>query len=1083
MDEHRIQAYERLIHQLLGCPKGQEAELLQANVGLVDAGLVQTIGTRADILEREGDTRRARWLREFIVPLGQILGLTIMDTSGQMWDLGRMDRVNFLLASLDLILRVAGDPIQVYSVWEQQKILLDEALIPIMPQAMKYLLRNKSKDKKLIGMLFNEFGCLVGQFRAGSQRSNLELARAAFYQSLEVITRKALPLEWAMVTHNLANTYSDRAIGSRAKNLEKAIKLYGQALKIRTKKKRDIEWADTIQNLAKAYSDRVIGSRAENLEKAIDLCRQALTVRTKEERPVEWATTTLNLATVYRDRVKKDRSENMEKCIDLCRKSLEVMEQKNIYGKCRASNNLAVAYIDRARGERQYNLKCAISALNQALSWTDKQNSFELARIWNNLGIAYSQLCLDSRAENIEKAIQFYRQALRLRRTIPIEFSETLRNLALAYLDRVEGSRSMNIEMAIKACKQSLRASKKGEIPIEWARTAMNLGNAYKNRIRGDRTENINQAISCYRQAFKIFVSECLPHDSRKAARNLGNCYLGQKHWAEASDAYSRALQVDKDLYQSAALLTSKAVELSEAPDIYCNVAYAYARTDRNLYPQAVEALEQSRARALSESLDRDRTNLDQLKEKNEPLYTQYKDIIQQLRNLEATQRAHMTSDDRHSITPEAVRNEITHLREKRTTTIAQIRRQPGYETFLTLPTFEDVQKVVTPDRALTYLLSTPAGSVALVVTLGDIHSIWLNDFTETQLAKLLQTWFAAYNNSSSDCQTWLDTIDQTTRQLWAPLMGPLVQKLQDLEIKRITLIPTGYLSLLPLHAAWTEIFITPTSRYYATDAIHITYAPNAKSLTAAQAIVQSLNDHGQDDTILAIDEPHHRILDSTTGEYKPIRTLPSSSTEVESAIATFQSSHRILQHNQATREAVLDALPHATILHCSCHGNAKPQEPLKSGLAMAGDGEAAVLTVRDFLDLKLTDGDRGGLRLAILSACETGLPGLDNIDEVISLPVGLMQAGVAGVIASLWSVSDLSTMLLLTKFYDLWRKHGLEPDQALRKAQIWLRDSTAGEIAATGLLFIPPGTSPDVVQSCPYAHPYRWAAFSYTGL
>jgi CHAT domain-containing protein len=70
------------------------------------------------------------------------------------------------------------------------------------------------------------------------------------------------------------------------------------------------------------------------------------------------------------------------------------------------------------------------------------------------------------------------------------------------------------------------------------------------------------------------------------------------------------------------------------------------------------------------------------------------------------------------------------------------------------------------------------------------------------------------------------------------------------------------------------------------------------------------------------------------------------------------------------------------------------------------------LLTLRDIFALNLAE--QGGLRLAILSACETGMIGTKNADEAISLPTGLLQAGVAAVIASLWAVSDLSTMLLL---------------------------------------------------------------------
>jgi CHAT domain-containing protein len=142
------------------------------------------------------------------------------------------------------------------------------------------------------------------------------------------------------------------------------------------------------------------------------------------------------------------------------------------------------------------------------------------------------------------------------------------------------------------------------------------------------------------------------------------------------------------------------------------------------------------------------------------------------------------------------------------------------------------------------------------------------------------------------------------------------------------------------------------------------------------------------------------------------------------------------------------------------------------------------VLTLRDILDLKLAESTNGGIRLAILSACETGLPGAKTIDEVISLPTGLLQAGVAGVAASLWSVADLSTMLLLAKFYDYWRTDQLEPAIALRQAQQWMRDTTSQKKAKYF-----EQTNPDLFgylmtrEPDYFAHPFHWAAFQYVGV
>ncbi|NJO66091.1 MAG: CHAT domain-containing protein [Leptolyngbyaceae cyanobacterium RM1_405_57] len=673
------------------------------------------------------------------------------------------------------------------------------------------------------------------------------------------------------------------------------------------------------------------------------------------------------------------------------------------------------------------------------------------------------------RAENIEQAIDAYEQALivRTRQALPVDWANTMVNLANAYSKRVCGERADNIEKAIANYEKALTVVTHQKMPIARAHILNNLAVAYKYRLRGENIENLGKAITAYQDSLAFFKAEFLPNECLRTATNLGLLYSEQCNWAAAAVAYTDAFAAAESLYQSCLLLDSKTAELEETDGLPRRAAYALARTGK--YQAAIEALEKGRARGLSESLSRDRANLDQLQQQNPDLYDRYKDFTRQIRNLEAIQRDRMISDDRHSITPEALRNTALNLHHQLTTTVEQIRQQPGYEIFLTLPMFEDVQKAATSECPLVYLLTTSTGSLALIVTPTNIHHLWLDDFTDTQLTSLLETWFTTYKNAWKERQTWLNTIDQTTRQLWSFLIGSLVQKLKDLGYTRTTLIPTGSLSFLPLHAAWTEDSNIPTNRHYAFDDIHFTYAPNAKSLTTAQTIADLTSAH----SILAIDNP---IQDPK---------LVNSEREVQVAISHFDQ-HTVLRHSNATRENVRAHLPKAAIVHFACHGKAYQTEtevkdprtqevrvfsPLDSCIQMS-DGN---LTLKDIFALNLSE--RDGIRLAILSACETGLVGTELADEAISLPTGLLQAGVAAIIASLWAVSDLSTMLLLSKFYELWRTENQEPPEALRQAQIWLRDSTEAEIAP--LL----GRRTRNPTNHPFSHPYYWAAFSYTGV
>ncbi|WP_171974725.1 CHAT domain-containing protein [Leptolyngbya sp. 'hensonii'] len=1066
-----------LVEQILCCVRGQEMPVLQRYPDLLDAGLLAVMGQYADRLESQGNGN-AGWLRQVAAGLAQALGLGENSSSST----SSRDGAAFLMKIVQLIGQTGRDRGQVYECFRVNVGRLDEALLSALPTVFAGLIQRNNPS--IIAAVFNEFGNLIQQFPLGSRILNLEMGIVAYEQALQVYTCDAFPEDWAGTQNNLATAYTNRIRGERADNLEQAIMAYQQALQVYTCDAFPEDWAGTQNNLANAYLYRICGDRANNLEQAIVTYEQALQVRTRDAFPQQWAETQNNLATAYKNRIRGDRADNLEQAITAYEQVLQVRTRDAFPQQwAETQNNLATAYWKRIRGDRAQNLEDAITAYKQVLQVRTRAAFPEdWAMTQNNLANAYSNRIRRERADNLEQAITAYQQALQVytRVAFPEQWAGTQNNLASAYSNRIRGEQADNLEQAIMAYQQALQVRTRDAFPQQWAETQNNLAFAYWKRIQGDRAQNLEDAITSYQRALEIRTREAFPTECRQTARNLGNLYFEQQAWSEAENAFTSALSAAEVLYQSCLLLDSKAAELANTADLPRLTAYTLARIGK--LQTAIEVLEQGRARGLSESLNRDRANLTQLQQTCPELYTEYQDITQQLRNLENRDRDRMVSTDRDRV-PEDLTQTMTKLRQKLDQTIAQIRQVPSYEDFLTPTQWKDIAIALRQDNPLVYLVTTPNGSMVLIVTVDVIEVLWLDDLTETQLIDLLnQTWFAAYNQSQTDRQAWYDAIDTTTRQLWDALMGPLVQKLQDLGFERITLIPTGYLSLLPLHATWTEDESKPTGRRYAFDDIHITYAPNAKSLTAAQTIAVGeaslLENRIQPNSILAIDNP--------------TQDLPNSEREVNAAIASFPQ-HTVLRQTEATVEAVQLQLPKAAIVHFSCHGTANLNEPLNSGLVMT-DG---LLTLKDIFALNLAE--TGGIRLTILSACETGLIGTENADETISLPTGLLQAGVAAVIASLWSVSDLSTMLLLTRFYDFWRIEGLEIDQALHQAQQWVRDTTNREKAdyfktflpATAGVKAPAAIAQDLFRSLilkrpnerDFAHPFHWAAFSYTGV
>jgi CHAT domain-containing protein len=279
-----------------------------------------------------------------------------------------------------------------------------------------------------------------------------------------------------------------------------------------------------------------------------------------------------------------------------------------------------------------------------------------------------------------------------------------------------------------------------------------------------------------------------------------------------------------------------------------------------------------------------------------------------------------------------------------------------------------------------------------------------------------------------------------------------------------------GRLSLLPLNVAMPED-------------VTIALAPSARALRAAKSAGPG--------------RAHLPLALLGVGNPLPLpeglHPLAFAGQEAR-AIATLftDGSSQVLAEHDATRDRVIRSLPGTTHLHLACHGSFDIAEPLDSALHLAGDKRLALR------DLMAGDLNLSGVRLTVLSACQTGIAEFQRVpDEAIGLPAGFLLAGVPGVVATLWSVDDVSTAVLMAEFYRLLIADHIDPALALHKAQAHLRNSTPAQLGlaawfewryeASG------GTDTHAFEAArhfrahgdadpPFADPYYWAGFTYTG-
>jgi CHAT domain-containing protein/tetratricopeptide (TPR) repeat protein len=169
---------------------------------------------------------------------------------------------------------------------------------------------------------------------------------------------------------------------------------------------------------------------------------------------------------------------------------------------------------------------------------------------------------------------------------------------------------------------------------------------------------------------------------------------------------------------------------------------------------------------------------------------------------------------------------------------------------------------------------------------------------------------------------------------------------------------------------------------------------------------------------------------------------LAAAQMEADAVIEAFKGSARRLVGGTPTRPALREALPRHRFAHLATHGlyeaaGDEHHPGLSSLLALAGANRPTRADTGTLTALEVAELDLSRMELAVLSACETALGDVTLGEGLLGLQRAFAVAGCRSVAASLWSVDDAATSVLMERFYaHLW-KGGIGKVQALRQAQL----------------------------------------------
>ncbi len=202
---------------------------------------------------------------------------------------------------------------------------------------------------------------------------------------------------------------------------------------------------------------------------------------------------------------------------------------------------------------------------------------------------------------------------------------------------------------------------------------------------------------------------------------------------------------------------------------------------------------------------------------------------------------------------------------------------------------------------------------------------------------------------------------------------------------------------------------------------------------------------------------------------------LPFAGVEVENLALTVPQTTKLIDE-AFNPEAFVPKMQDYNVVHLATHAAFVPGKP-EDSFILFGNGDR--VTLRDVESWNLP-----GVDLVVLSACETGVGGeFGTGEEILGFGYLMQQAGAKAVMASLWSVDDGGTQVLMNVFYRGLQGRTLTKAEALRQAQLALiagDDKVLGEQRGIAVVQPREGVSRGVENRL--SHPYYWAPFILIG-
>jgi CHAT domain-containing protein len=563
----------------------------------------------------------------------------------------------------------------------------------------------------------------------------------------------------------------------------------------------------------------------------------------------------------------------------------------------------------------------------------------------------------------------------------------------------------------------------------------------------------MNEAKKSFESALTEANKWARPEPMQVAHTFLGRIAEREGEDQKAFEHYGEAIKIIEGMRSKLTDPNLTVLFMEKRLDVYERMIRLLQRMKRA--PEALHYLERARARAMLDMLG-EKAFSSKVKEENELL---------------AQERALRKEIDSVSMDMEMVSPESTGTSEEQISELRQLesehraildtieKRNPELASLLTIKPLRagEIQALLDPDTALLEYFLGRESQLVFVATREAVLAVLL-DASPEALFKMIQAFRTGAVEGISLERLAMKDYQKPLSDLYDILIRPIEGEISAK--KHLVIVPHGMLHYLPFHALLSK---KGGKTGYLVESFAISYLPSASVLKYAR-----IKNRGKRQDLFAVGNP-------STG----LEPLPAAEQEAREVSALFDRK-LVLTAEQATETSVKRRSPDYDMVLLSTHGEMIESDPLRSNLRFApSPGDDGRLTVDEIFDMEIK------ANLVTLSACETALVSgeagnFPQGDDLVGLSRAFIHAGAPSVVASLWKVSDDSTVELMRAYYR--NLQGMSKAEALRTAQLELMNSSLRFNLERGRTAITrsAGYQPGVTIEC--SHPFFWAPFILVG-